>query len=169
MRAIARGLLALIVLPAALFAGTSPAVAAEPLKQEFTDVGVATLPDIDCGTFTLHEDLVSERLTVFTYFDNSGVVTKKVSHIKFVGTLTRSDTGQTFRDHVAGTDLLDPRTDEVLGSNGVKLNLHSPGDGTFATYAGHKIYEGGTLVFNGGPRSPDFNTDPLESLCARIP
>jgi hypothetical protein len=170
MRIIARGLLALTMISSTLLAGASPSFAAgKPLKEEFTNAGFATLPDIDCGTFTLHEDLVSEKVTITTYFDKDGAAVKKVFHIDFVGILTRSDTGKTFRDHVAGLDLLDPITNELLESKGVKLNLHSPGEGNFAKYAGHKIYDGGTLVFNGGPRNPDFVTDPFESLCPLVP
>ena len=160
-------LVALIL--AATLTGSVSAQADAPIKQTFVDAGFATLPDINCGSFTLREELVRERVTIMTFLDSDGIPTRKEFHINFDGTLTRSDTGESFRDHVAGVDLLDPATDELLESRGVKLNLHQPSEGNFALYAGRKVYDGGTLIFNGGPRNPDFTTGNFQDLCTLLP
>jgi hypothetical protein len=36
------------------------ALAQSPVKEHFVDEGIFLLPDVDCGSFSLHEDLVSE-------------------------------------------------------------------------------------------------------------
>lgn len=126
------------------------------------------MPDIDCGTFTLHEELVREQATLTTFLDANGVPTRKEFRINFEGVLTRSDTDGSYRDHVAGVDSLDPATDELIQVRGMTLNLHAPGEGNFALYAGRKICDGTTLIFNGRPRNP-LRTDGIEALCSDLP
>src|SRR5688572_6150795 len=117
---------------------TGPAMAEPPLREVFIDQGFATLPDIDCGSFDLHEEMVSERITKMTFFDNAGNATRILFTINFVGELTRSDTGETFTDRVAGIDTIDPATGDSI-STGSKINLHLPGEGTLAVTAGRTV------------------------------
>ncbi|MGY1615528.1 hypothetical protein ACI797_02160 [Geodermatophilus sp. SYSU D00691] len=141
-------------------------MAAPPSREVFTDQNMATLPDVDCGSFTLHEDMVSERITRTTFVDDAGVATRILFTISFVGVLTRSDTGETFVDRVAGTDTVDPVTGEFT-STGRKINLHRPGEGTLALTAGRTVRDAsGAVVFQAGPA--DVDVFELTGLCEAL-
>jgi hypothetical protein len=68
------GLKGLVVTVVALttIGAAIPASAKAPLKENFVDQGIFTLPDILCGSFTLTEVMDSESVQVTTFFDGTG-------------------------------------------------------------------------------------------------
>ena len=145
----------------------SLALATPPDRQVLIDQGNATLPDINCGSFSLHEDMVSERIVFTTFFDDAGNPVRQLFTVNFVGTLTRLDTGQAFVDRVAGTDTIN-LLNGTSTSIGRKINIHIPGQGTVAVTAGRTVYgPDGSVTFSAGPTDVDPR-DPGPGLCAAL-
>ena len=166
MRVLTRSCLVFGLAIAGLLAVQAPASAFEPERTVFIDQGFATLPDMDCGTFTLHEEMTSERIQLTTFFDQDGNVVRTELRINFVGELTRSDTGQTYIDRVAGGDRILP--DGTVISFGAKPAMVDPGLGAIVLTTGRKIYDpAGNLVFEAGPNDVDV-TD-LTQYCTVLP
>jgi hypothetical protein len=106
----------------------------------------------------LSERLVSERLQVTTFFNNEGEAIRLLITINFIGIITRSDTGATFVDRVAGTDVVD------LVAAGSKIKIHIPGQGIVALTAGRQVRDAsGQIIFSAGPADVD-TFDPI-ALC----
>lgn len=144
------------------------ASAVEPVREVFIDQGMALLPDIDCGSFVLSEMLVSERIQVMTFFDNDGEAIRVLATLNFSGVITRSDTGETFMDTVAGTDTFDVVDGAFTQTaTGVKFHIHIPGRGIVALTAGRQVRDtSGQLVFSAGPADID-PSDP-SALCTAL-
>jgi hypothetical protein len=141
-------------------------MAAPPLREVFVDQGFATLPPTNCGSFSLSEKMVSERIVKTTFFDNAGNETRILFTINFVGVLTREDTKETFTDRVAGTDTLDPTTGEFT-STGHKIHLRLPGEGNVAVTAGRTVRDAdGNITFQAGPADVDIVD--LTGLCEAL-
>ena len=102
MKGVVLGAVALMVI-----GGAIPASAKGPVKETFIDEGIYTMPDIDCGTFWLTEQMVSEKVQVATYVDSAGAPTKTVTKADFLGTVTNSSSGHTFRDHASFVETVD--------------------------------------------------------------
>ena len=166
MRKILRGMLPIAVVVAVMGASV-PSQAAKPLKEVFVDEGIFTLPDVDCGTFTLHEELTSEQVTTITTFDRAGKPMKVATHANFFGVVTNSLTGEAFRDHVAFTETLDlPNgTTTVSGSS---YHFVDAGRGQVYAEVGHKISVSATgeVTFQAG--QDDFVQTDLQGLCPAL-
>lgn len=94
-----RYVLAAVAIATGILVGAAPASAATPpLHEVFIDQGFGLLPDIDCGTFTIHETLVSERFETTTFFDSVGNPVRLLAHFSFRGILTNMSTGKTQPD-----------------------------------------------------------------------
>ena len=142
------------------------ASALPPEMQVFIDEGLALLPDLDCGSFVLSETPVSERLQVTTFFNNDGEAIRLLITINFTGIITRSDTGTTFVDRVAGNDVVD-LVDGTFASAGSKIKIHIPGRGIVALTAGRQVRDAsGQIIFSAGPADVD-TFDPI-ALCAAL-
>jgi hypothetical protein len=119
------------------FAATSAAVglllcaavpdAAPPTVETHEDEGIFTMPNIDCGAFTLHEEMISEDIRITTFFNQQGDVDRKQMKITFLGEITNSATGETFRDHAAITHFIEGGSFEF--HNGLGFNIVRPGEG----------------------------------------
>jgi hypothetical protein len=163
-RRVLRGLLPMMIALAAIGMGTTAASAKAPLKEIHVDESIFTLPDIDCGTFTLHEEMVSERVQTTTYFDRAGDPVKITTTANFFGEVTNTATEETFRDHVAFTETLNlpAGTTTVSGSS---YHFVKADEGQIYAEVGHKILvsEDGTMIFQAGQDA--FTQTSLEGIC----
>ena len=166
MRKILRGMLPIAV-AVAVTGASVPAQAAKPLKEVFVDEGIFTLPGVDCGTFTLHEEMTSEQVTTITTFDKVGNPVRVATHANFFGVVTNSLTGEEFRDHVAFTETLNlPKgTTTVSGSS---YHFVDAGSGQVYAEVGHKIWVSATgeVTFQSG--QDDFVQTDLQGLCPAL-
>jgi hypothetical protein len=110
----------------------------------------------------LSETLVSERIQVTTFFDNSGEAIRMLITVNFTGVITRSDSGATFVDRVADTDVID-MVDGTITAAGSKFKIHIPGEGIVALTAGRQVRDAsGQTIFSAGPADIDvFNPTAL--------
>jgi len=166
MRRFLRGMLPLAV-AVAVAGAAMPAWAAKPLKETLVDEGIFTLPDIDCDTFTLHEEMISERVTTITTFDRSGTPIAVAMHANFFGVVTNSETGETFRDHVAFTETehVPTGTTTVSGSS---FHFVEAGSGQVYAEVGHKILVSATGEVTIQSGQDDFTQTDLEGLCPAL-
>jgi hypothetical protein len=145
--------------------GSVPASAKAPLKEVFTDEGWFTLPDILCNGFTLTETMDSEAITVTTFFSEAGDPIKIATRANFFGTITKTVSGHTFRDHASFTETVnDPKGTTTV--NGISYHYIVNGVGQVYAEVGHKISvtATGEVIFQGGQN--DLASDPdLLSLC----
>jgi hypothetical protein len=128
---------------------------------------MAVLDPIDCGSFTLTEELVSERIVVTEFVDKTGQPVRSQATINFVGELTRSDTGQTYIDRVAGVDIAGDFEAGTFTTNGRKIILRAIDGGSIPLTVGRQIFESGQLVFSAGQNEVDI-LDPGAGLCAAL-
>jgi hypothetical protein len=172
MRNVVKGL----VLSAAVIAvigGTISASAVPPTKDDHVDEGWFTLVFTDENDVTVpgcegfSEEMVSERATELTYYDRAGVAVKGVLHGKFLGTITNSVTGQTFRDHSTFTETYDlvEGTTTVSGSS---YHYIVKGQGQVFAEVGHKITidETGEISFQAG--QDDFVQSDVAGICEAL-
>jgi hypothetical protein len=160
-----RGLLPIAVV-LALIGMSAAASATTPLKETFVNEGIFTLPDIGCGTFTLHEEMVSERVQTTTYF-KAGAPVKEATIANFFGEVTNSVTGETFRDHVAFTETVNV-PDGTITVSGSSYHFVKAGEGQIYAEVGHKIIleEDGSVIFQAGQDA--FTQTELEGLCEQL-
>ncbi len=150
----------------ALVGFAPPARALPPQEEVFVDLGLFVLPDIDCGAFSLHEDLVSERIQITTFFDESGTATRQQWTVAFQGRITKSTTGQTYQDLVSGLDTFDLVTGESSFA-GPGLRITVPGHGVVLLHTGRKVLDAqGNLVLNAGP--DEFGKTLEEAFCGAL-
>jgi hypothetical protein len=141
------------------------ASAQAPLKEKFVDQGIFTLPDIDCGSFMLHEDMVNEDVTTTTFFDDAGNPVTIQTIANFNGVITNSATGSTFRDHSVFNE-----TDDLVNGttiiSGPSYHYKIPGQGEVFAEVGHQITvsDTGEVLFQSG--KSDFTQQDLAGLCA---
>ncbi|MFL5738484.1 MAG: hypothetical protein ACJ76P_14325 [Actinomycetota bacterium] len=161
-----RRLRSLLPLSIALFV-TLPltqASAQAPVKEHFVDQGIFTLPDIDCGSFSLHEDLVSEDVTMTTFFDNAGNAVKVATKANLDAVIHKSGTTDTFRDHSVFTE-----TDDLVNGtttiSGPSYHYKVPGKGEVFAEVGHQIFvtDTGDITFQSG--KDDFTQQDLQGIC----
>jgi hypothetical protein len=145
--------------------GSVPASAKAPLKEVFTDEGWFTLPDITCDGFTLTETMDSEAITVTTFLNTAGDPITIATRANFLGTITNTESGHTFRDHASFTETMNV-PEGTTTVNGISYHYIVGGKGQVYAEVGHKISvsETGELLFQGGQN--DLASDPdLLSLC----
>ena len=137
------------------------------IAEVFVDEGFFLLPDIDCGTSVLHEELVSERIQVTTFFDQDGAPTRTQVTVNFTAELINLTTGETFRDTVVGLDTFGLVTgQEIFVGPGLKILV--PGEGVVLLHNGRKIFDAdGELIFNAGP-DDIFELGLFGGLCAAL-
>lgn len=145
----------------------SPAGAIPPENEVFVDEGFFLLPDIDCGTFVLHEELVVERIQVTTFFDPEGTPVRTQVTVNFAAELINLATGESFRDTVVGLDTFDLLTgEETFVGPGLKITV--PGGGIVLLHNGRKVFDAnGDLIFNAGP-DDIFEVGLFDGLCAAL-
>jgi hypothetical protein len=166
-RRVLRGLLPMTIALAAIGMGTTAASATAPLKETFVDEGIFTLPDVPCDGFVLREEMVSERIQITTYFDRAGDPVKIAMRANFFGEVTNSETGETFRDHVAFTETENVPAGTITVS-GSSYHFVEAGEGQIYAEVGHKILvsEDGTVIFQAG--QDDFTQTDLQGLCGPL-
>ena len=172
MRNVVKGL-ALSAAVIAVIGGTISAAAVPPTKDVHVDEGWFTLVFTDevgltipgCEGFS--EEMVSESATELTYRNRAGVDVKGVLHGKFLGTITNSVTGQTFRDHSTFTETYDlvEGTTTVSGSS---YHYIVKGQGQVFAEVGHKITidETGEISFQAG--QDDFVQSDVAGICEAL-
>jgi hypothetical protein len=157
----------LLPLGIALFVAlpVTQASAQAPMKEHFVDQGLFTLPDIACGSFSLHEDLVSEDVTMTTFFDNAGNPIKVATKANLDAVIHKSGTTDTFRDHSVFTE-----TDDLVNGtttiSGPSYHYKVPGKGEVFAEVGHQIFvsDTGEVTFQSG--KDDFTQQDLQGICA---
>lgn len=166
MRKMLRGLVlaavGLTMIVSALPASAKPH--ATTSTETFVDEGIFTMPDLDCGGFWLTEQMVSERVRVTHSYDAAGNETKSVTKADFLGTVTNSSSGHTFRDHAAFTETVD----FVAGTttvDGISYLFVVKGQGVVYAEVGHKVLDTATgeVITQSGQN--DYETYGLEGLC----
>src|SRR3954468_17966942 len=95
-----------IALFVALPVTQASALAQAPIREHFVDEGIFLLPDVDCGSFSLHEDLVSEDVTVTTFFSGGNPV-RVATKANLDAVIHKSNTTDTVRDHSVFTETED--------------------------------------------------------------
>ena len=156
--------LALAVLGSTVLASAKSPAKGTVTKETFIDEGIFTLPDIDCGTFWLTEQMVSERVEVSTYVDGAGTTTKTVTKANFLGTVTNSSSGHTFRDKASFTETVDYLAGTTTVT-GISYLFVIKGQGVVYAEVGYKVLDtatGEVLVQHG---QNDYETYGLEGLC----
>ena len=142
----------------------SPAMATPPPQHEvFTDL--SPLDDIDCGTFTIRETVLSGRENKITYFDDAGNPVRVFEHYSFDGVLANLSTGKTLRDHFDENDQFTIVGDDwtVVATAGVTFHYTLTGQGIQFAQAGRFIHtQSGDVIFQAGPHD-EF--DPVLVLC----
>lgn len=145
----------------------SHAGAVPPEKEVFIDQGFFLLPDIDCGTSVLHEELVSERIQVTTFFDRDGTPIRTQVTVNFTAELINLATGETFRDTVVGLDTFDLVSGQATFV-GPGLKVPVKGEGVVLLHTGRKVFDAsGDLIFNAGP-DDIFELGLFGGLCAAL-
>jgi hypothetical protein len=115
---------------------------------------------IDCGGFdAIFVDDINIRIT--TYFDKDGSPNGFQAQVTFDGTVTHSETGQSFRDHAinnfSGQLPFDERNET---QRGVSLHITVPGEGLVALRVGRIILdEEGMPTFVSGQNMDRFYGD----------
>lgn len=156
----------LLPLGLALFVALSAtqASAQAPVKEHFVDEGIFLLPDTDCGSFTLHEDLVSEDVTITTFFDNAGDPVKVSTKANLDAVIHKSGTTDTFRDHSVFTESED-LVNGMTYLSGPSYHYKVPGQGEVFAEVGHQIFvtETGEVTFQSG--KDDFTQQDVQGIC----
>jgi len=171
MRNVTRGVvLGAIVLM--LIGGSIPASAMAPTKHVYVDQGWFTLVFTDENDVTIpgcegfSEEMVSERVTEFTYYNKDKVAIKGVLHGSFLGTITNAD-GDTFRDHSTFTETYDlvKGTTTVSGSS---YHYIVKGQGTVFAEIGHKITIDATQEVSFQAGQDDFVQLGMQGICEAL-
>jgi hypothetical protein len=112
--------------------------------------------DIDCGTFSLREDVVEDG-TFQVHFEADGITaTRVVVHHHFRGVITNPTTGETLGDPSDYTDFIDfagtqsDPTDDIVREAGSIFRIHVPGEGIVVHDTGLVIFvPDGTVEIHG--------------------
>jgi hypothetical protein len=113
----------------------------------------------DCGTFQLTETFTLD-LRVITFFNAQGDAVSAAEHINFVGVITNSASGNTYRDQRHAQRITDLTTGEQTGV-GLVLNIRVPGLGPVAQSTGKVIFDAeGNVTFVAGPHTVLLGTAP---------
>jgi hypothetical protein len=129
-----------------IMAVISPALTKEPQHENFEVNGAVTI--YDCGDFVA--ELVDDiKGSYTTFFDQDGNPTGFQARVEFLGTVTNSKTGTSFRDHASvsfsGELPLDEKSETVTG---VSDDINVPGAGIVALRVGKLIQdEDGYLTY----------------------
>ena len=160
-----QALAAVLAAAAAVLVCASAAQAVPPTTETLHDEGIVTLPDSDCGSFALHEEMISEDITVTTFYDQQGNVDHLQLHISFLGEITNSATGETFRDHIALSVVVEG---DIGAASGIAFNLVRQGQGAVLQLIGRRFEDAeGNLVFvQGGPNDIEGGLEP--AICAAL-
>jgi len=164
-----RRLRSLLPLSISLFVAlpVAQASAQAPVKEHFVDQGLFLLPDVDCGSFSLHEDLVSEDVTTTTFFDNAGNPVRVSTKANLDAVIHKSGTTDTVRDHSVFTE-----TDDLVNGtttiSGPSYHYKVPGQGEVFAEVGHQIFvsDTGEVTFQSG--KDDFTQQDLQGICAAL-
>jgi hypothetical protein len=171
MRHLLKGL-AVGAVAIAVIGGTISASAVPPTKQTYRDEGWFTLVFSDENSLTytgcdgFSEEMNSEKISEFTYYNKAGVAVKGVVHANFYGTITNAD-GKTFRDHSVFTESYD-LVNGTTTVSGPSYHYIVKGKGQVFAEVGHKITidESGEIVFQSG--QSDFVEQDMEGICAAL-
>jgi hypothetical protein len=149
----------------AVIGGTISASAVPPTKEVHVDEGWFTIDFTGVpGCEAFSEEMVSERATEVTYHNRAGEDVKGILHGKFLGTITNSVTGETFRDHSTFAETYDlvEGTTTVSGSS---YHYIVKGQGQVFAEVGHKITidETGEISFQAG--QDDFVQSDVAGIC----
>jgi hypothetical protein len=152
----------------AVIGGTISASAVPPTKEVHVDEGWFTIDFTGVpGCEAFSEEMVSERATEVTYHNRAGEDVKGVLQGKFLGTITNSVTGETFRDHSTFTETYDlvEGTTTVSGSS---YHYIVKGQGQLFAEVGHKITidETGGTSFQAG--QDDFVQSDVAGICEAL-
>jgi hypothetical protein len=165
-----RRLRSLLPLGIALFVALpvtqASALAQAPVREHFVDEGIFLLPDVDCGSFSLHEDLVSEDVTVTTFFSGGNPV-RVSTKANLDAVIHKSNTTATVRDHSVFTETED-LVNGTTTISGPSYHYKVPGRGEVFAEVGHQIFvsDTGEVTFQSG--KDDFTQQDLQGICAAL-
>jgi hypothetical protein len=167
MRNVLKGL-ALCAAAIAVIGGTISASAVPPARDVHVDEGWFTLVFTGVpGCEAFSEEMVSERATELKYYNSAGEAVKEVLQGRFLGTITNSVSGETFRDHSTFTETyhLVEGTTTVSGSS---YHYIVKGQGQVFAEVGHKITidETGEISFQAG--QDDFVQSDVAGICEAL-
>jgi hypothetical protein len=167
MRNVLKGL-ALSAAAIAVFGGTISASAVPPTRHVHVDEGLFTLVFTGVpGCEAFSDEMVSERATELKYYNSAGEAVKEVLQGRFLGTITNSVSGETFRDHSTFTETYDlvEGTTTVSGSS---YHYIVKGQGQVFAEVGHKITidETGEISFQAG--QDDFVQSDVAGICEAL-
>ena len=156
MRRVVTAALATLALTATL---AGPAFAGKPLIEPYAVSGSL---DMDCGTFTLHEEY-TQGGTSKTWFDANGDPTRIQVHSWFKGTITGPGGVLTLSDPGRWTDFITPTPDgDIVRQVGMLYKIHVKGQGLILHDVGIiEFHPDGSVVVK-GPH--DVWDNGLESL-----
>lgn len=148
----------------ALVLTASPAAAARPVTETFERRDVFS---VDCGDFlALFDDHVRGRVTTFS--DENNNPNEYVGHLRIVGTITHSVTGQSIRDHASINfrGNLPAQDDLDEDRHGVFFHLNVPGQGVVTLVAGRIVTDGnGNAIFTAGPNTEVLQEQSVAIVC----
>ena len=156
----------------ALIGGTISASAVPPTKQTHKDEGWFTLVFADENDMTytgcdgFSEEMNSEKITEFTYYNKAGEAVKGSVHANFNGTITNAD-GETFRDHSVFTETYD-LVNGTTTVSGPSYHYIVKGDGQVFAEVGHKITVDATGVVSFQAGQDDYEATGMEGICAAL-
>jgi hypothetical protein len=140
-----------------IFLIAQPAAATPPSVETFHEEGEFELAD--CGTFLLTETFTQD-VRITTFFNEQGEAVSVAIHVNFVGVITNSASGNTYRDPGHFLIVHDLTTGEETDA-GVVFNTTVPGLGPVLHDTGKVVFDAnGDVTFVGGPHTVLFETAP---------
>lgn len=149
MRLAGKTILTSALIAATLLGAAVPATAAPPSVEPFSEQGEDEVV-AECDGFVLTEDFV-ETGTTRTFFDRAGNPVRALINAKFVGVITNSASGNTYRDpgYFSIIQDLQAGTETTLG---LYFNIVVPGVGPVVEDVGRIVIDAnGDVVFQAGP------------------
>lgn len=149
MRLVGRMLLATALAVTTLPAMAFPALAVPPTVETFVEQGEDEVI-AECDGFVLTEDFL-ETGTTRTFFNRQGDPVRALITVKFVGVITNSASGNTYRDPGYFSIIQDLRTGTET-TVGLYFNIVVPGVGPVVADRGRIVFDAnGDVVFQAGP------------------
>ena len=167
----ARRVLPAMMVCLAVFVMATPALAAPPDIERFENTNLDNpdvWPDL-CGPGADVMGVFHEWVTVTTFYNADGSVRDIKVHVRFVGELTRLDTGKSLSDPGHFTDWIDPETGEIT-RNGMVYAWTVPGDGIVLQVTGKIVFSADfeEVLFVAGPHDLVQGVDGDAVLCEAL-
>lgn len=166
-----RRVLPVVMVCLAVLVSATPALAAAPEIERFESSNVDSpdvFPDL-CGPGGDVMGVFHEWVTVTTFYDADGTVRDIKVHVRFVGELTRLDTGKSLSDPGYFTDWIDPDNGEIT-RNGLVFAWKVPGEGLVLLGVGRVVATAGfeEYLFVAGQHDLLDGVDTVAVLCEAL-